>query len=405
MSKIGNNMRTFDELQIVEYDRTTDLTKLGEIWNGLLELCEHDYFLSWGWISTWLKSLPRSVDVRLVVGYLEEQPALAFFIGSASRRRFGILSSRRISLNTTGNRVLDQLYIEYNAVLCIPSLRFDLGAQVDWLEKKNWHEFLLPGLSATFIQQTGLLNHREVRDCGVMLTEQTPAFFVDLQKVRGVQMDYLQLLSSNKRSQIRRSIKEYQKDGEIHIEMAQSSAQALEMLDALVELHQQEWQKRGKSGVFANPYLYQFHRDLISSRFDAGEIQLLKVHTPNAVIGYLYNFIYQGKVLFYQSGLNYLPGNLYRPGLVSHYYAILFNASRDMRIYDFLAGDDGYKSSLGTDFESVYWVRLIRGRLRFSIGVGIQHLKERISLMPSLSNGLKRIRNQFSSLSGGDATE
>ncbi len=74
-------MRTLDGVRIVEYDRVREAQEIERIWRDLQEKCKHEYFLSWGWISTWLASLPREVDVRLVVGYLQEQPALAFFLG------------------------------------------------------------------------------------------------------------------------------------------------------------------------------------------------------------------------------------------------------------------------------------------------------------------------------------
>jgi hypothetical protein len=397
MTENMTEVQSFGGLHIIEYDRATEPLQIEKIWCGLLETCEHDYFLSWGWISNWLESLPREVEVRLVVGYLEDRPALAFFLGSTRRWKYGILPTRTISLNTTGIRSLDQLYIEYNSVLCIPGLRFDMASILGMLGNKPWHEFSLPGLSSVFARQAGLLDEKSIPQVGVLLEEELTSFYVDLQKVRAAKMDYLQLLSSNKRSQIRRSVKEYQKDGEIQIEAAQNVAQALDMFAILADLHQQEWQKRGKPGVFANPYLFDFHKRLIAARFDAGEIQILKISTPVATIGYLYNFVYQCKVLFYQSGLNYQPGNLYRPGLVSHYYAILHNAHSDMQVYDFMAGEAGYKSSLATDSMPMYWMRLIHGAWRYAAEMKMLRLKDRLKSSPAFFERIKRIRDRVSS--------
>lgn len=397
MTSSSNEMRTLDGVRIVEYDRAGGISEIERIWCGLQAQCPHDYFLSWGWISTWLESLPKDVDVRLIVGLVQDQPVLAFFVGSARRRKYGFLPTRLLALNTTGNRYFDLLYIEYNSVLALPSLKFSLADLLHWLGNKRWHEFSLPGLSSEFVQQMGLLGSESPTSVGVLLEEESSAYFVDLAKVREAKMDYLGLLSSNKRSQIRRSIKEYEKEGEVRIQAAQSVAEALEMLSALAELHQEEWQKRGKPGVFSNPYLMDFHRKLIASRFEAGEIQILRVFTLQATIGYLYNFVYGDKVLFYQSGLKYRPGNLYRPGLVSHYFSIMQNARTDMRVYDFMAGEAGYKSSLATDSVPMYWVRLVNGRLRLSVERTVLSLKERLKEMPSVVDRLKRMRDRFSS--------
>lgn len=402
MTEPMTEMLSVGDLHVVEYDRKTDPSQIEQVWRSLLERCEHDYFLSWGWISNWLDSLPQTVEVRLVVGYVRDQPALAFFLGAGSRRKYGILPTRTISLNTTGLRSFDQLYIEYNSVLHLPGLQFDMPSLLGMLGGRVWHEFGLPGLSAPFAKQAGLLDGKNIPHVGVLLEEESPSFYVDLQKVRAANMDYLQLLSSNKRSQIRRSVKEYQKDGEIQLEAAQTVAQALEMFAILVDLHQQEWRKRGKPGVFANPYLLEFHRSLIASRFESGETQLLKVSTPAAAIGYLYNFVYHRKVLFYQSGLNYLPGNLYRPGLVSHLQAILYNAHSDNQVYDFMAGEAGYKSSLATDSQPMYWMRLIKGSWRYAAEMRILRLKERLKNNPAFLERIKQVRDRLSPSSKPD---
>ncbi len=395
--------RSLNDLRFVEYDHTRDFSVIETTWRSLLETCDHDYFSSWGWVSTWLKSLPLEVDMRLVVGYLQDRPLLAFFLGLVRRWKYGILPTRTIALNATGVRYIDQLYIEYNSVLHDRTLRFDMTSLLERLENISWHEFVFPGISTSFAHQAGLLNERRIRRDGILLDEASTAYSVDLQKVRAGNMDYLQLLSANKRSQIRRSIKEYQKDGEIQLESAMNVPQALEMFDALVRLHQQEWERRGKPGVFSNRYLLEFHRDLITSRFDFGEIQLLKIFTPGAPIGYLYNFVYNHKILFYQSGFNYQPGNLYRPGLVSHFYAILHNARNDMMVYDFMAGEAAYKSSLATDTTPMYWMRLVKSGWRLSVENGILHLKHRLRSAPALADGLKRIRDRFSAAPRSDS--
>lgn len=96
-------------------------------------------------------------------------------------------------------------------------------------------------------------------------------------------------------------------------------------------------------------------------------------------IGYLYNFVYEGRVLLYQSGFNYQAGtaNAYRPGVVSHYYAIVYNASQNMLKYDFLAGDDAYKRGLSTGSEKMYWLRLVKSPYRLFLMNFSRFLKEK----------------------------
>ena len=80
---------------------------------------------------------------------------------------------------------------------------------------------------------------------------------------------------------------------------------------------------------------------------------MLKISAGNHIIGCLYNLIDHGRVLYYLSGFNYLPGNIYRPGLVCHYFAIVHNATIGLSCYDFLDGEDDYKISLSTDYSEM----------------------------------------------------
>jgi len=78
------------------------------------------------------------------------------------------------------------------------------------------------------------------------------------------------------------------------------------------------WQAQGIEGSFSNEFFLQFHMNLISGPFPHGQIQVLRISTPDTLLGFLYSFIYNNRVYFYQSGSKYLTGNIYRPSLASH---------------------------------------------------------------------------------------
>jgi hypothetical protein len=385
------------KLKFAQYHPANDYFLVEKYWCALLQECQHHYFLSWGWMSTWLKSLPPQHGVRLIVGFLGEEPTLAFFAGLTSKKWGELFRSRIVSLNATGAPLFDKIYLEYNTVLIRPGLTIDAEGLLHALDGFAWDEFYLPGLSAQFMERfDDLMNNRN--QFNLVLEQQSAALYVDLKQVREAGMDYLHFLSSNKRSQIRRSIKEYEKGGKIEIQLAKTSQEALEYLDKLAVLHQKDWQERGIQGAFSNQYFLQFHRDLVSERFPHGEIQMLKISTPETVLGYLYNFIYNDRVYFYLGGLNYQFGNLYRPGLVSHYHAILYNAEAGMSIYDFMAGDADYKNSMATGSENVYWIRIFRIRSLFLIWAWMAALRERTKSIPLVSKTFKKFKNRFFSI-------
>ena len=360
-----SDLNNIDHLNIKYYNPFNDFEPVEIIWCSLLEKTNHSYFLSWGWMANWIKSLPSASDLRLVVGYIEKDPVFAFFVGTKKMRKYGFLPTRIMSLNSSADPYFDKLFIEHNSILVDQSITLREKVFHAILSLQDWDEFILPGISPEFLENGRLFSNKHSQRLNFLIDESMQSFFVELDKIRAAGMSYLQILSANKRSQIRRSIKQYEKDGKIQIVEAASVDECRTMFDALVSLHQQEWAKREISGAFSNNYLYQFHLDLISSRFANREIQLLHIFNNKMTIGYLYNFTYRGNVLFYQSGFNYMNENIYRPGIVSHYFAILYNASKNYLIYDFLAGDSAYKSSLSTNSIPIYWARLIKKRWRW----------------------------------------
>ena len=60
-------------------------------------------------------------------------------------------------------------------------------------------------------------------------------------------------------------------------------------------------------------------RRLLEAAFARGETQLLAIDAGPRRIGYIYNFLYRGRVYNYQSGFDYQVCDKHnRPGLVAH---------------------------------------------------------------------------------------
>jgi len=311
----------------------------------------------------------------MITGYHKEKPVIAYFIGESRIFRHRILPTNTINLNTTGNSYFDKLTIEYNNFLIKADQAVDIDSVFEFINTLKWDEFYLPGLAGNFYSNYETIINSSKKFFHTIYDEVTDAHFVDLNLVRNSGKDYLDFLSSNKRYQIRRSIKQYEKDGRIQITQAKDIHEALFMLDRLAELHQATWGKRGQGGAFSSTYFYQFHKELIKKCIITNQVQLLHIYNDKSTIGYIYNFVDNRRVLFYQSGLHYRRPNVYRPGLICHYYTILHNNALNMDAYDFLAGNSPYKISLGTSSNKVYWIRLTKSPIRFALEQGIRRVK------------------------------
>jgi hypothetical protein len=218
----------------------------------LAELTQ-SYFLTWGWMETWLAMLPPGEAPELAVIREGERPVACAFLGRHRQLRHGVLPSRQRHLNTTGTARFDELCIEHNAIVGVATL-----ATLLELLPCDWDELLLPG-----VQREMLANAKEHPRWRWSVDRESVAAYVDLDRVRAA--DYTSLLGSSTRAQLRRA--------------------------------------RRHAGAFADPWFTAFHRRLIADRLASSAIELLRIRAGARVIGCLYNFVWRGRVTFYQSGL------------------------------------------------------------------------------------------------------
>ncbi|QOL25854.1 GNAT family N-acetyltransferase [Thalassotalea sp. LPB0316] len=304
------------------------------------------FFNSWPWFSTWLACLPDDIDVKFVVHYEGKEPMSCFFLG-INRQRQNKLTKQRGYLNCTGIEALDELTIEYNDIISASPKHSEqlISAFLD-----------LDDIEELRIAHSQQLDFTNIDKFYIRKTTK-PAFCVALNNFNSLD-DYQRSLSKNTRKQIKQSFNAYQgKFGELSLTLAHNTEQALAYLTELKELHQNYWQAKGKKGAFASAFFCQFHQKLIEDYFEQGLIQLIKVSSKAHTLGYLYNFIHNEEVLFYQSGFNYLADNKFRPGLVAHNLAIDWALNNGMSNYNFLASNAKYKKRLANKHDMLTtWV-------------------------------------------------
>ncbi|HHH52121.1 MAG TPA: GNAT family N-acetyltransferase, partial [Bacteroidetes bacterium] len=228
----------------------------------------------------------------------------------------------------------------------------------------KWDEFQLSAVTHDVYREL-IYRRIDEKKYNIVIENVADVFLVDLGKVRAKKMNCLQLLSAKTRQKIRRSIRAYEEQGKVEVEIAKDRKSAQRMLADLAQLHEKSWKERGKTGSFSNPYFMKFHQELIDNCYENRELELLHVFNKHSTLGYLYNFIYDGDVLFYQCAFNFIKNNKFSPGLTSLVYAINKYAKFNYKSFNFLAGNMQYKKSLSTDCEKMYWIKIQKNKARF----------------------------------------
>jgi CelD/BcsL family acetyltransferase involved in cellulose biosynthesis len=344
-------------------DLRFSLAPIGEIddlasqWRALEERSNASFFQSWSWIGTWLTTLPAGITP--LVARCEnagDLVALGIIVPSRSRPQF-LRYSRRLFLNETGVADLDVLFIEHN------------GWLADHRHDEAITRFVVHSLAATRgLGDEIILGGVDERALAITtprgyirrIANSLPAFSLDL---TGDGIADLARFGRNTRYQIRRARRDYGALGPITITVPRNAIEAQAFLGELKALHQFYWEGRGRPGAFTRPYFEQFHRHLIATCWERGEVELLRVRAGDRTVGLLYNFIHRGKVYAYQSGFDYALLPRGHPGLLCHWLAIERHRAGGQRVYDFLAGDNRLKRSLSSTTTQLHWVILKRTAL------------------------------------------
>ena len=311
---------------------------LEPVWRDLETRAEPSFFQSWTWIGC-----PAAARFDRPVVVEARRDGVVVALALFNRRR------RTLFLGETGRAAWDAVFVEHNGILVARDDPDPAGLRAACLRAIGQRRLVLSGVDDRHLDAArampGLTRLRQTR--------RAPR--VDFARLgHGA---YLDTLSPNTRYQIRRSDRRYAASGPLAVERASSVPQARQFLHELAVLHQRTWQSRGRPGAFANPVFVQFHEALIERAVPERSVDLLRFTAGEQLVGVLYNFVWRNCVSAYQSGFAYDDAGAHeKPGLTSHRLAVEMYRDEGRSVYDFLAGDDRYKTSLANASTVMHWL-------------------------------------------------
>ncbi len=329
----------------------------------------------WAWTSAWLDAFGDAVPHRFLVAERDGAPFGAVLVTESATRRPRQLRARTIHLGTAGEPDGSSVFVERNRLLVAEGeLDAFAAAVVATLEDdRRWDRLALDGFvhdhaDALIAAAPGLTARPRVEECPV----------TELDRARDG--DLLTLWPSSRRSRIRRSLRAF---GDVELQWAATAAEAHAILDELVVLHEERWRAAGEPGAFADARVRTFHRHAIDRLVPEGRAALVRVRRRTGeTVGCLYGFVEDGRLLFYQAGLQRFDDNRLRAGMVTHVLAMTACLERGLRTYDFLAPPSRYKLELATGSEPLTWAQLDRPRMRLRAERRLRALRRRLRHPP-----------------------
>ncbi len=354
--------------------------EVAPVWAELERQCPRaSFFLSEVWVETWLETFGAGLDLSILVFEAAGRAVGACLLVS-TKRRSALLPVRRISLNASGEADSETTYIEFNDLLCREGYEVAIAeALAGHLSRRPWDEITLDGFcqGPAYDALKGVLRGLHPEE------NWKPSYFVDLAAIRKKGTAYEMALSGSIRRKLRERTRYQAEAGPLRLERARDVPAALAMLDNLAELNQRRWGSQGSASAFASPRFLAFHHSLIRKCFSAGAIQLLRVKAGEQTVGVLYNFVYRGKVYFYQCGFRYTDDRRLSPGRVTLAMAVQYSLDAGLEDFDFMAGEASHKKELSTGVRNLVWAEFRKRSLKLVVLNRLRQVKRRMAAKAS----------------------
>ncbi len=235
----------------------------------------------------------------------------------------------------------------------------------------GWDMLELKSARPGDIVNEAFLHRLEAKGCRVHRRAGPPCWRIELPPSWN---DYLSRLSHSHRKQARRIVRRYFDTGRARVHSAADSSGLARGLALLKDLHQRRWQSRRESGCFTSPRFAAFIDHAAVRQLAAGNLSLHWLELDGSPIAAEYHLASPRSVYAYQSGID--PAALeHDPGRMITLALIRQAIDRRMETYDFLRGDEPYKSHFRATPSEVADVRVasVGATARLRDGLWLAH--------------------------------
>ena len=328
-------------MQIQRFDNFEDLLPWADDWDRMAAGVP---FRSWAWATTWWRHYGATVPGRrlcLLVVFDRKHTMVGvapwYVDGETDRHR---------TIRFLGS---GEVCSDYLSLLVEPGMEKAVaGAVAQHLLRAEqtgsvvprWDTIELTGVDARDISVDWLTEHLALAGCMVHHRMGPPCRRAMLP---GSLDAYLDRLSKNSRRKVRRLRRRMLESGRCELRTATNLTELNMAMNRFIELHQRRQRMLDRSGCFASSQFAAFHRDVARQMLTAGQLMLHTLWIDDRPAAAEYQFIGDGVVYAYQSGIDPTRMDL-QPGHVLQLAVIAWAIRNGYRAYDFLRGDEPYKS-------------------------------------------------------------
>jgi CelD/BcsL family acetyltransferase involved in cellulose biosynthesis len=189
---------------------------------------------------------------------------------------------------------------------------------------------------------------------------------------------FLAGLTSSRRARTRALLRAAFENGPAVLHAVESPADLEHAFPILIDLHQKRRRSLSQPGCFASPRFTAFHREVAGRLLAAGHLRLMWTEWDSRPMSVDYGFVGGDTVYYYQGGFD--PDlSAHSPGWLSNAVSLKRAIEQGYRSYDFLRGDESYKSSWQASVRPLVRLRIVgsqaTARARYATWRGSETLK------------------------------
>ena len=340
------------------------LTQLGGDWNRLLaESRTNSFFLRWEWLRIWWENY-RDGDTELCIVLVFRDDALIgiapFYIRSLTWKN--VLKYRRLMfLGTTDECLLSQ---HMDLIYRAGDEKTVVGEVLAYIRNEDLCDEISLQKVDTSSSTIGVLEEVS-RDTNLLYRVENTAESPYITLPPDYET-YLKERTSSTRHQVKSNLRKLSRHRGVEFRKTGSPDELKNDFTELVRLHQYRWVPRMLPGSFSDERFFAFQKAVMEEILLNNHLELRFLAAAGRNIAVLYNIAYNGKVYFYQSGLDISFDRSLSPGLLLHNHSIRDAIERGLGEYDFLlmGNMDSYKKRWSREFRNQCDIYMARPGIR-----------------------------------------
>ena len=359
-------------IELRPFQAWEDFETLRAAWEELLaESASGTIFLTWEWLKPWWDAYGASRQLLFLTGWDADGRLAGIAPLCRSRREAGSALALEV-VQFIGDGSADSDNLDF--IVQPGKESAFLRALLDWLDQHGaeWDVLEFNAVPEGSPVAAALQSELSARRWHCWRRE-TDHYVILLPSTW---QSYLEKLSKNMRSSIGSKLRRLEKRHRVCLRRCEALRELAPSLEGLYDMHTSRWRLRDEPGSFLLPERRQFYSQMAREFLNRGWLDFWLLDCDDRTVAAEFGFHYGETYFFLQSGFesDYAPESV---GFVLKALVLRELIRRGLRYYDFLGGDDPYKSRWGAARGAYLHLGCARPRSRGAMYLGLARSAEK----------------------------